>query len=89
MPGRHLANMLEGGTTPLLPPARLGELGYTLVAYPLTLLAASVRAMQAALGDLGAGADPSSRLASFSDLRRLVGFDTYDAESERYRAAAD
>jgi 2-methylisocitrate lyase-like PEP mutase family enzyme len=85
VPGRHLANMLEGGSSPLLPPARLGELGYSLIAYPLTLLTASVRAMQAAAGDLAAGIDPSPRLVSFSDLRRLVGFDDYDAESARYR----
>ena len=89
VPGRHLANMLEGGSTPLLSPVRLAELGYTLVAYPLTLLAASVQAMQAAAADLAAGIDPSPRLASFADLRRLVGFDAYDAESERYRATAD
>ena len=89
VPGRHLANMLEGGSTPLLSPVRLAELGYTLVAYPLTLLAASVQAMQAAAADLAASIDPSPRLASFADLRRLVGFDAYDAESERYRPAAD
>jgi 2-methylisocitrate lyase-like PEP mutase family enzyme len=89
VPGRHLANMLEGGSTPLLSPARLGELGYTLIAYPLTLLTAAVRAMQSALADLAAGGDPSPRLVPFADLRRLVGFDIYDEESARYRAAGD
>ncbi len=89
VPGRHLANMLEGGSTPLLPPARLGELGYTLIAYPLTMLAAAVRAMQAALADLAAGTDPSPRLVPFADLRRLVGFDNYDEESARYQALGE
>ncbi|MFO1153361.1 MAG: isocitrate lyase/PEP mutase family protein [Rhodospirillales bacterium] len=89
VPGHHLANMLEGGSTPLLPPARLGELGYALVAYPLTLLSASIRAMQAVLADLATGIDPSPHLVPFADLRRLVGFEAYDAESELYRTASD
>lgn len=45
-----MANMLEGGgKTPLLPPAALQELGFSIVAYPLSLLGVSVRAMQRAL----------------------------------------
>ena len=47
---RQMANMLEGGgKTPLLPPAALQELGFSIVAYPLSLLGVSVRAMQRAL----------------------------------------
>lgn len=85
VPGHHLANMLEGGRTPLLPPARLDALGFALAAYPLTLLAAAARAMQEALADLAGGADPSPRLMDFATLRRLVGFDAYDAEAGRYK----
>ena len=49
LPGQ-MANMLEGGgKTPLLPPAALQELGFSIVAYPLSLLGVSVRAMQRAL----------------------------------------
>jgi 2-methylisocitrate lyase-like PEP mutase family enzyme len=84
VPGCHLANMLEGGRTPVLPPARLGELGYALAAYPLTLLAAAIRAMQEALADLAGGRDPRQRLIDFASLRRLVGFDAYEAEARRY-----
>ncbi len=50
-----MANMLEGGgKTPLLPPAALQELGFSIVAYPLSLLGVSVRAMQQALLQLQA-----------------------------------
>lgn len=80
-----LANMLEGGHTPRLAPTELEELGYKLVAYPLTLLSASIAAMQRALDELRQGVAPS-RLLPFSTLRTVVGFDAYDAEAERYRA---
>lgn len=85
VPGRHLANMLEGGTTPILPPERLQELGFALAAYPLTLLSAAVRAMCDVLGDLSRGCDPSPRLVPFDELRRIVGFAAYEEEEERYR----
>jgi hypothetical protein len=50
-----MANMLEGGgRTPLLPPAALQDLGFSIVAYPLSLLGVSVRAMQQALQGLQA-----------------------------------
>ena len=39
---------------PLLPPAALQELGFSIVAYPLSLLGVSVRAMQQALLQLQA-----------------------------------
>lgn len=48
-----MANMLEGGgKTPILAPAELEELGFKLVAYPLSLLGVSIRAMQTALTGL-------------------------------------
>lgn len=85
VPGRHLANMLEGGRTPILPPERLQELGFALAAYPLTLLSAAVRAMRDALDELSHGRDPAARLMPFDDLCRIVGFRAYEAEEERYR----
>lgn len=80
-----LANMLEGGHTPRLAPSELEELGYKIVAYPLTLLNASITAMQRALAELKRGDNPTG-LQSFAELRAVVGFDAYDAEAERYRA---
>ena len=50
-----LANMLEGGKTPVLPPAELDALGYKIAAYPLTLLSSAVAAMNGALDDLKHG----------------------------------
>ena len=50
-----LANMLEQGSTPVLPPQELKRLGFTMAAYPLTLLSASIKAMSAALDRIKKG----------------------------------
>ena len=43
----YQANMLEGGgKTPILTPLELEEVGYKLVAYPLSLIGVSIQAMQ-------------------------------------------
>jgi 2-methylisocitrate lyase-like PEP mutase family enzyme len=87
VPGPKLANMVEQGDTPLLPPARLAEIGYKIAAYPLTLLSAAARAMQEALASLKAGQHPE-RLLEFATLREIVGFPAY-YEAERRYAAPD
>lgn len=79
-----LANMLEQGETPLLPPAMLQEIGYSLAAYPLTLLSAAMKAMQDALTAFKAGEHPQG-LLDWDSLRDVVGFNAYDEDEERYR----
>lgn len=83
-PGVHMANIVEHGDTPALPPARLGEIGYRIVAYPLTLLSVAMRATIEALAEMKAGRHPDDRLLDFAHLRRRVGFDAYDTEAEHY-----
>ncbi|MBE7473916.1 MAG: carboxyvinyl-carboxyphosphonate phosphorylmutase [Anaerolineae bacterium] len=84
-PGPKMANMVEQGDTPLLPPARLAEIGYKIAAYPLTLLSAAARAMQEALTSLKAGQHPE-RLLEFATLREIVGFPAYYEAEQRYAA---
>ena len=79
----QMANLVEGGDTPLLPPSRLESLGYRIAAYPLTLLSSATRAMREALAALAEGRSPEG-LLPFAQLRELVGFDAYDAEASRY-----
>jgi hypothetical protein len=71
-----MANMLEGGgKTPILTPAELQAMGFSLVAYPLSLLAVSIKAMQDALGGLKTGTVPGPRqMGTFVDLQMAVGF---------------
>ncbi len=82
-PGIHMANMVEGGTTPVLPPAELEAIGYRLAAHPLTLMAAAMQAMVDALDAFKQGRHPD-RLMDFAELRRRVGFDDYYAAEQRY-----
>ena len=51
-----LANMLEGGRTPLLAPAELHRLGFSMIAYPTTLIFRVARTIEKALADLKSGA---------------------------------
>ena len=79
-----MANMVEQGETPVLPPAVLQEVGYSLAAYPLTLLAAAMKAMQDALASFKAGEHPKD-LLDWDTLRDVVGFNAYYEEEDRYR----
>jgi len=84
IPGPKLANMLEQGATPILPPAELEAMGYTIAAYPLTLLLASQRAMEAALAALKDGHEPQG-LATFEELKDAAGFPEYFKAEQDYK----
>src|SRR5712692_9116064 len=51
----QMANMLEGGRTPMLPPQELFRLGFAMVAYPTSLIFRVARTIETALADLKAG----------------------------------
>ena len=82
--GFKMANMLEQGKTPVLPPDELARLGYKIAAYPLTLMLSAVQAMETALMDLKAGKQPSD-LVDFAHLQDIVGFPGYYEEEQRYK----
>jgi 2,3-dimethylmalate lyase len=72
-----VANVVEGGRTPIMSSARLAEIGYALAIYPVAGL------LSAARGDEH-GLFPYSRhrligrlapLYSFADMNRLMGFE--------------
>jgi 2-methylisocitrate lyase-like PEP mutase family enzyme len=84
VPGPKMANLIEGGKTPLLPPAHLESIGYTIAVYPLTMLNVSIQAMREALGQLKAGQRAAAAM-DFEALKSAVGFPEYYAEEERYR----
>jgi 2-methylisocitrate lyase-like PEP mutase family enzyme len=83
-----MANMVHGGKTPVLPPARLEAIGYKLAAYPVVLLSAAVAAMQQAIAALQPDANAAMPpLVSFDELKKAVGFPDYYAREDRYIAA--
>jgi len=86
IPGHKMANIVEGGDTPALPPAELEAMGYKIAAYPLTLLSSAAHAMSQALKALKLG-KPAPEMLSFAELREIVGFNDYDQELSRYQQA--
>ena len=83
VPGPKMANMVEGGDTPLLAPEKLAEIGYKIALYPLTLMLAGLKAMEDALGAMRDGAHPVG-LAEFAHLRDVVGFPADYAAEKKY-----
>jgi 2-methylisocitrate lyase-like PEP mutase family enzyme len=81
--GLHMANMISGGATPVVPPARLCSMGYRIVAYPLVAFGAAIAAIREALSDLSNNGRQTEGLA-FADIKRIVGFDDYHAMEARY-----
>ncbi len=86
IPGYKMANIVEGGDTPALPPQELETIGYDIAAYPLTLLSSAAHAMSDALTALRQG-DPAPGMLSFSELREVVGFNEYDQNLSHYQEA--
>ena len=73
-----LANMVEGGYTPLLDREALLEIGYKIAIFPVSALLAAAQAMQgvyAALKAQGSTAGLQQPLMRFGDMTQLMGFD--------------
>jgi 2-methylisocitrate lyase-like PEP mutase family enzyme len=83
-PGIHMANMVEGGATPILNAKQLEALGIRLAIFPLTLFSASMRAIKDSLADMNAGKHPAGRIMDFAELRHDIGFDAYYDAEQRY-----
>jgi 2,3-dimethylmalate lyase len=82
-----LANMVEGGMTPLLPAPALLELGYKLAIFPVSALLAATQAMEvvyAALKAQGSSAGLQQPLMRFSALTELMGFPEVHAFERRW-----
>lgn len=86
--GPKLANMLESGITPILPPDKLKDIGFSVAAYPLTLVSSSAKAMQKSLTLLQESKaqrqELDNQLLSFEELKGVVGFSEYYHEMDKY-----
>ncbi len=84
--GPRVANMIEGGKTPLYTPEELRELGFELIVHPLTPLYAAARGMLDVLGELkqkGTTRDRLDKLATFQEFNELVDLQSiYDVEKK-------
>ena len=81
----HVANMLEGGITPILKPSVLAQMGYGIVLYGITLLLRITKTMQLALADL-----KSEELTlvgtgtPFEEYTRVVGIERWRAIEQKF-----
>lgn len=83
----RVANMIEGGRTPLLSPAELHELGYDLIVTPLTGLLAAARALRQAyetLVETGTMRDDLDQLMSFDEFAEVIDLAGHRKLGERY-----
>ncbi len=81
--GPKMANLIEFGKTPNLAPNQLEAIGYKIAVYPLTLLNASILAMQSCLEAIREGRQPPNIL-DFEGLKAAVGFPGYYEDESRY-----
>ncbi len=82
-----LANMVEGGKTPLTPANELGELGFSLVIYPGAMVRVISYAAAEYLQELktkGSTIGMLDRMNQFDQIMDLVGLQESIAESQRY-----
>ena len=81
--------LIERGTTPVLTPKRLEQLGVSTVSYPRMLTSAALHGMKQALLAFGETVDadlPTLRpdlMESFGEINRLMGADELDAIEAR------
>jgi 2-methylisocitrate lyase-like PEP mutase family enzyme len=86
IPRPTMANMIDGGKTPILPPDELERIGYRIAAYPLVLLSAAIAAMNQALAALRRGATVTRPPElTFEALQAAVGFPAYWDAELRYK----
>lgn len=86
-PAPNVANMIEGGRTPVLPKDEISRLGFHLILYPLAGLFASARAIEQMYGKLraeGTTIGDEERLMTFPDFNNLIGVEDKYAQAQRF-----
>ncbi|MCR1899434.1 isocitrate lyase/PEP mutase family protein [Irregularibacter muris] len=82
-----LANMVEGGRTPLLKDDKLEELGYDLVIYPTASTYVTAKAMfdlMKSLKDSKTTAEYTDHMITFADFNDLVGLGDYGKMEDEF-----
>lgn len=82
-----LANMVEGGTTPILPAARLAELGFRIAIFPGGTMRAIAHALEtyfASLAHHGTTAPMRDHMKDLAGINAILGLDALLAEGKRY-----
>jgi 2-methylisocitrate lyase-like PEP mutase family enzyme len=81
----QIANMLEGGRTPLLAPAELQAMGFAMVAYPTSLIFRVAHAVEKALADMKAGRlSLAGEGVGFEGFKAIVDYDGWAAVEGKF-----
>jgi 2-methylisocitrate lyase-like PEP mutase family enzyme len=86
-PGPNVANMIEGGRTPVLPKEELTRLGFHLILYPLAGLFAAARSIETLYQKLrtdGTTTGEEHRLMTFPEFNDLIGVEEKYALAQRF-----
>lgn len=72
-----LANMVNGGRTPLLPAEKLAEMGFAIAIHPAIGFLSVAKALEKAYDDLrkNGHTSPDIDLYSFAEMNKLLGFE--------------
>jgi len=82
-----IANMVEGGRTPLKPAAELFELGFKLVIYPgamIRVLVSAAKEYLSVLHETGGTEAVRGRMLDFGELNDVLGTDSLLERGKRY-----
>jgi 2-methylisocitrate lyase-like PEP mutase family enzyme len=88
-PQPNVANMIEGGRTPLMDKEQLAEMGFHLILHPLTALFAAARAIERLYDKLrrdGTTRGAEEQLAGFDRLNEVIGVEEKVALAKRFGA---
>lgn len=88
IPGPKVANMVEGGRTPLLAPDELHQLGFDLIVTPLAALLAGAKAIGEVYAELRRSGTMRTRLdslLSFDEFNDLIDLDEHFEREERLK----
>jgi 2-methylisocitrate lyase-like PEP mutase family enzyme len=86
-PVPNVANMIEGGRTPVLAKDELAHLGFQLILYPLTGLFAAARSIELMYQKLradGTTAGEEHRLMTFPEFNELIGVEEKYSQARRF-----
>jgi len=87
-----MANMSDGGKTPILTAQQLADFGYSLAIFPAMNALSACHAMERALHNLkahGTSRTPEVPLFSFEEFCKMVGFEEVWAFEEKWKDVLD
>jgi methylisocitrate lyase len=89
VPGIHLANNTEFGKSPNLDIATFGQLGYSMVLFPVTAFRSAIKAAEETLAAIQSSGHQRDRLPSMltrAELYDLLGYKGYEERDRHYFA---